>query len=170
VARGIQYAHALGVPKLNCIAGVALPGEDRAALRDLLIANLRFAAREFKAAGLDLVVEPLNSVDVPGFLMPRAREMIAVIDAVGEDNAGLQFDIYHTAMMGDDPQALLTQCAPRIRHLQFADVPGRGEPGTGTLDFVRLFAHIDRLGYTGWVSAEYRPSLPTERTLSWLAA
>jgi hydroxypyruvate isomerase len=171
VARGIEYAHALGVPRLNCISGVAMAGEDPAALRGILVGNLRFAAREFKSAGLDLVVEPLNDVvDAPGFLVPRATAVIDVIDAVGEDNVGLQLDVYHAAMMGDDPRRLLTECFPRIRHLQFADVPGRGEPGTGGLDFPRLFAHIDRLGYPGRVSAEYRPTLPTERTLHWLAA
>jgi hydroxypyruvate isomerase len=169
VARGIEYAQALGVPKVNCISGVALPGEDRAALRRILVENLRFAAREFKAAGLDLVVEPLNSVDVPGFLIPRVPEMLEILDAVGADNAGLQFDIYHTEMMGDDAFELLGEAAPRIRHIQFADAPGRGEPGTGRLDFARLFARIDAVGYTGWVSAEYRPTRPTQATLSWLA-
>jgi hydroxypyruvate isomerase len=170
VARGIAYAHALGVPKLNCISGIAKPGEDRATLRAILVTNLRFAAREFKAAGLDLVVEPLNTADAPGFLVPRSPEMVEVIDAVGEDNVGLQCDLYHTAMMGDDPQATLTSCAARIRHIQFADAPGRGEPGTGRLDFGHLFEHIDGLGYRGWVSAEYRPTGPTPATLSWLAA
>lgn len=169
VARGIDYAHALRVPKVNCIAGVALEGEDRAGLRALLVSNLRFAAREFKAAGLELVVEPLNDRDVPGFLVPRARDMVAVIDAVGEENVGLQFDIYHTAMMGDDPAALLAALAPRIRHIQFADAPGRGEPGTGCLDFGALFTAVDATGYRGRVSAEYRPSGPTPATLSWLA-
>ena len=169
VARGIEYAHALGVPQLNCIAGIAQAGEDRDGLREILVSNLRIAARDFKSAGLALTVEPLNSVDVPGFLVPRAREMVAVIDEVGAENVSLQFDIYHAATMGDDPHALLAELAPRIRHVQFADVPGRGEPGTGRLDFPALFARIDAAGYRGWVSAEYRPTRRTEATLSWLA-
>src|SRR5438874_369445 len=82
-----------------CIAGVAHPGEERERLREILITNLGFAAREFKAAGLGLLVEPLNDIDVPGFLVPRAHDVVAVLDAVGADNAALQFDIYHNAMM-----------------------------------------------------------------------
>ena len=169
VARGIEYARALGVPQVNCIAGVAQPGEDRELLRGVLVDNLRFAAREFEAAGLTLLVEPLNSIDVPGFLVPRARDVVAILDEVGADNAALQFDIYHNAMMEEDVGALIAELAPRIRHVQFADAPGRGEPGTGRLDFASLFARIDGIGYRGWVGAEYRPTRPTEATLPWLA-
>jgi hydroxypyruvate isomerase len=168
VARGIEYAHAIGVRKLNCISGTAKPGEDRDALRATLLANLRLAAREFKAAGLDLVLEPINTRDIAGFFVSRQAEGVAIIDAVGADNLGLQFDIYHTVMMGDDPAALLRRHREVIRHIQFADAPGRGEPGTGTIDFPPLFALIDELGYRGWVSAEYRPSKPTPETLTYL--
>ena len=166
VARGIEYAHALGVAKVNCISGTARPGEDRAALRATLVSNLRLAAREFKAAGLALVIEPINTQDVPGFFVSRSPEAVALIEEVGADNLGLQCDLYHTTMMGDDPAAILRQCWGAIRHIQFADAPGRGEPGTGRIDFAPLFALIDELGYDGWVSAEYRPSKPTPETVS----
>jgi hydroxypyruvate isomerase len=166
VALGIAYAHALGVPRLNCIAGTAAPGEDRAALRRTLISNLRFAAREFKAAVLELVVEPINTMDVPGFFLPRAPDVAEVIAEVAEPNVFLQCDLYHTAMMGDDPAAILERHWDVIGHIQFADAPGRHEPGSGTIDFAPLFAWIDARGYTGWVSAEYRPSRRTEDTLS----
>ena len=90
---------------------------------------------------------------------------------MGADNLFLQCDLYHTVMMGDDPAAILRQCAPWIRHIQFADAPGRGEPGTGRIDFAPLFAQIDGMGYEGWISAEYRPSKPTPQTVaSFLAA
>jgi len=168
VARGIEYAHAIGVRKLNCISGTAKPGEDRDAMRATLLSNLRLAAREIKAAGLDLVLEPINTRDIAGFFVSRQAEGVAIIDAVGADNLGLQFDIYHTVMMGDDPAALLRKHRDVIRHIQFADAPGRGEPGTGTIDFPPLFALIDELGYRGWVSAEYRPSKPTPETLAYL--
>jgi hydroxypyruvate isomerase len=168
VARGIEYAHAIGVKKLNCISGLARPGEDRAAMRATLVSNLRLAAREFKAAGLELVLEPLNTHDNPGFLVAHQSEGAAIIDEVGADNLGLQLDIYHTVMMGDDPAALLREHRAVIRHIQFADAPGRGEPGTGTIDFPPLFALIDELGYRGWVSAEYRPSKPTPETVTYL--
>ena len=165
VASGIAYAHALGVPKLNCISGVAKPGEDLALLRRTLVSNMRLAAREFKAAGLDLVIEPLNTRDIPAFVVPRSPDVVKLIEEIGEPGVGLQCDIYHTVMMGDDPLAILEECWPWIRHIQFADVPGRGEPGTGTIDFAPIFDLIDRKGYTGWVSAEYRPSCPTAETL-----
>jgi len=171
VARGIEYAHAIGVPKLNCISGTAKPDEDREAMRATLISNLRFAAREFKAAGLDLVLEPINSHDIAGFFVTRQLEAVKIIEEVGAPNLGLQFDIYHTVMMGDDPSSMLRECGPWIRHIQFADAPGRGEPGTGRIDFAPLFAQIDAMGYEGWVSAEYRPSRPTPETVaSFLAA
>ncbi|HUL57283.1 MAG TPA: TIM barrel protein [Usitatibacter sp.] len=168
VAKGIEYAHALGVPKLNCICGTASETDDPRALRATLIANLRFAAREFKAAGLDLVLEPINTHDIPGFLVSRSPEAVALIEEVGAANLHLQCDLYHTAMMGDDPAAILRQCRSAIRHVQFADVPGRGEPGSGRIDFAPLFALLDELGYGGWVSAEYRPTRPTVQTLGFL--
>ncbi|MGZ5086744.1 MAG: hydroxypyruvate isomerase family protein [Usitatibacter sp.] len=169
VARGIEYAHALGVPKLNCICGVAREGEDREALRRTLVSNMRRAAREFKAAGLELVVEPLNDRDVPGFVAPRSRDVVRLVEEVGEPNVGLQCDLYHAAMMGEDPAATLEECWGAVRHIQFADVPGRGEPGSGALPMSKLFELIDRKGYSGWVSAEYRPTRPTAETLGWFS-
>lgn len=169
VARGIEYAHALAVPKLNCIAGIAKAGEDRALLDRTLLANMKLAAGEFKAAGLDLVIEPLNDRDTPGFIVPAPADVVRLIHEIGEPNVGLQFDIYHVAMMAADPAAALEEFWPFIRHIQFADVPGRGEPGTGTLDFKTLFARIDAMGYPGWVSAEYRPTRQTAETCGWKA-
>jgi hydroxypyruvate isomerase len=169
VAKGIEYAHALGIPKLNCISGTAAATDDRDALRATLIGNLRYAAREFKAAGLDLVLEPINTHDIPGFFVSRSPEAVELIAEVGAENLYLQCDLYHTVKMGDDPAAILRQCRDSIRHVQFADAPGRGEPGSGKIDFAPLFALIDELGYDGWVSAEYRPTKPTAETLSFLA-
>jgi hydroxypyruvate isomerase len=167
VARAITYAHALGCPKMNCISGTVRPGEDRAALRPTLIDNLRFAAREFKAAKLDLVIEPLNTHDVPTAFVTRSPEAVEIIREVGADNLGLQCDLYHTAMMGDDPVEIMRTLRGAIRHIQFADAPGRGEPGTGKLDMPRLFAEVDAIGYRGWLSAEYNPTRATPETLSW---
>jgi hydroxypyruvate isomerase len=166
VARAIAYARTLGCTRINCISGVALPGEDRAELRAVLLANLRYAAGELAAANIDFVLEPINDKDVPGFLVPRSPQAASLIAEAGVD-VGLQCDLYHTAMMGDDPAGTLRALQPIVRHIQFADAPGRGEPGTGRLDFPALFRHIDALGYAGWVSAEYRPSRRTEETLAW---
>lgn len=169
VARAIDYAKALGCRRVNCISGKALDGDDRVVLRATLLDNLRLAASELAAAGVELVIEPLNAVDVPGFLVPRADDGALVIREAAAPNLGLQFDIYHTAMMGDDPGATFERLLPVIRHVQFADAPGRGEPGTGRIDFPPLFERIHRSGYEGWVSAEYRPSRTTAETLGWRA-
>lgn len=169
VERAIGYARALRVPRVNCIAGTRRDGDDPAALRATLVANLRHAARRLAAAGVELVIEPINARDVPGFLLPRAGEAARLIGEVDDPNLGLQCDLYHTAMMGDDAAGVLEALRPVIRHIQFADVPGRGEPGSGTLDLAGLFARIDAGGYRGWVSAEYRPSRRTEETLGWVS-
>jgi hydroxypyruvate isomerase len=167
VPLAIRYAQALGCPKMNCISGTIRPGEDREALRATLIDNLRLAAREFKAAKLDLVIEPLNTHDVPSAFVSRSPEAVEIIRDVGAGNLGLQCDLYHTAMMGDDPVAILRSLRGSIRHIQFADMPGRGEPGSGKLDMPKLFAAVDAIGYEGWVSAEYNPTRATPETLSW---
>jgi hydroxypyruvate isomerase len=166
VRRGIEYAHALGVKQLNCISGTSKDGEDRAEQRAILVSNLRFAAREFKKEGLRLLVEPINSHDIQGFFVNRVPDAARIIGEVGEENVYVQCDLYHTVMMGDDPARILDEYWPSIRHIQFADAPGRGEPGTGRIDFAPLFRQIERKGYDGWISAEYRPSKRTEDTVA----
>jgi hydroxypyruvate isomerase len=168
VMRAIEYAQALGCRRVNCIAGTAQEGEAREALHATLVGNLRHAADKLRDAGIEMVMEPINSVDVPGFFVPRAAEAAALIRNLGHDNFGLQLDIYHTAMMGDDPAAMIRSLLGVIRHVQFADAPGRGEPGTGGVDIKPLFSLLDSLGYAGWISAEYRPSQATALTLDWL--
>jgi hydroxypyruvate isomerase len=169
VSRAIAYARTLGNERINCIAGKAPAGADHALLREVLVANLKFAARELQAAGLTLLLEPINSVDAPGFFVPRPADGAALLAATGAGNAGLQYDIYHAAMMGDDPEEGLARYAPVIRHVQFADAPGRHEPGTGNVAIAACFARLDALGYTGWTAAEYRPSKATPETLGWFS-
>ena len=169
VARAIAYAAVLGNERVNCIAGKVPPGADAALVRATLLANLRHAAREFRTAGLTLLLEPINTVDVPGFAVARPAEGAALLAEAGAPNTGLQYDIYHAAMMGEDPVEGLSRLAPVIRHVQFADAPGRHEPGTGRVDIAGCFARLDALGYEGWVAAEYRPSKATAQTLGWLA-
>lgn len=169
VARAVAYAGVLGNERVNCIAGKAPPGADVAALRATLLANLRYAAAELGRAGLSLVLEPINTVDVPGFVVARPAEGAALLAETGAPNVGLQYDIYHAAMMGEDPVEGLARFAPVIRHVQFADAPGRHEPGTGRVDIAACFARLDALGYAGWTAAEYRPTKATVETLGWLA-
>src|SRR5258708_10246127 len=160
VARAMRSAQARGVPKMNCIAGTAGALDDPARLRETLVANLRLASRELGAAGLDLVIEPINTTDVPGFFVSRSPQAVEIIAEVGAANLGLQCDLYHTAMMGDDPARTLESLWSSVRHIQFADAPGRGEPGTGGIDFPPLFALIDRLGYGGGGAAGNPPTPP----------
>ena len=178
VREAIEYALAIGVPQINCLAGVQPPDADANACEATLIANLRYAARECALAKLAVNLEPINTQDVPGYLVSNTAAAIRVMDAVAATNLMLQYDCYHMQIMeGGDADALaatIRRLLPRIGHIQFADAPGRHEPGSGAIDFRRLFAQIDQMQrdgkYSGWVSAEYRPSAGTrtEETLDWL--
>lgn len=169
VAQAIAYAQALGVPRLNCLAGVCPSGVGRDEATAVLIDNLRFAAAELAGAGLTLLLEPLNRFDVPGFLLGRSDEALVVLDAVAAPNLLLQHDLYHAQRSEGELAATLERLLPRIGHIQVADNPGRHEPGTGEINFTYLFARLDALGYSGWVGAEYRPLGSTEAGLGWLA-
>jgi len=168
VAVALEYAAVLGTRRINVIAGLAKPGDDPAQLHATFVSNLRFAASALAREGIEMVMEPINSVDFPGYFFPRCGPAAALVEEVGAANFGLQCDLYHVAMMGDDPAATLEALRPVIRHVQFADVPGRGEPGSGRLDLRTLFAQLDRAGYAGWTAAEYKPSRHTEDTLAWM--
>ena len=167
VARAITYAKALDVPQLNCLAGKAPAGVDAALLRRTLVDNLRYAATELKAAGLRLLVEPINPFDIPGFYLTRTDQALAILDEVGADNAFVQYDIYHAQRSEGELAATLQKHLPRIGHVQVADNPGRHEPGTGEINYRYLFAHLDRIGYGGWVGCEYKPARTTEIGLGW---
>ena len=167
VARAIECAGWLGVPRLNCLAGKAPQGVSEMALHDTLVANLAYAAAELKRAGLALLVEPINTFDIPGFYVSRTAQALSLLDEVGADNAFLQYDIYHAQRMEGELAATLARHLPRIGHIQLADNPGRHEPGTGEIDYAFLFRHIDSLGYDGWIGCEYKPAAGTEAGLGW---
>ena len=167
VARGLEYAAVLGVPQLNCLAGKVSAGVDDATLRHTFVANLRFAASELKRAGLKLLIEPINHFDIPGFYLTRTAQALAILDEVGADNAFVQYDTYHAQRMEGELAATLEKHLPRIAHVQLADNPGRNEPGTGEINYAFLFAHLDRIGYSGWIGCEYKPATTTEAGLAW---
>jgi len=169
VGRAIDYATALGCPRVNCLAGIAPPGVAPERLRETLVANLRFAAARLGAAGIRLLVEPINTRDIPGFWLHRTAQAVSVLDEVGSPNLALQYDAYHMQVMEGDLARTIEANLPRIGHVQVADNPGRHEPGTGEIHYPFLFAHLDRIGYAGWVGCEYRPAATTEAGLSWLA-
>jgi hydroxypyruvate isomerase len=167
VARGIVYAQTLGVRQLNCLAGIAPAGVAAEVLRRTFVDNLRFAATAFKAAGLRLLIEPVNSVDVPGFYLNRTAQAVAILDEVGADNAFVQYDLYHAQRMEGELAATVQKYLPRIGHIQLADNPGRNEPGSGEINYPFLFAHLDRIGYGGHIGCEYKPATTTEAGLGW---
>ena len=167
VARAIEYATALGVPQLNCLAGKAPIGADDAVLRKTFVANLRFAAAELKKAGLKQLIEPINTYDIPGFYLNRTAQAIGILDEVGADNAFVQYDIYHAQRMEGELAATMQKHLARIGHIQLADNPGRNEPGSGEINYPFLFAHLDRIGYRGWIGCEYKPATTTEAGLGW---
>jgi hydroxypyruvate isomerase len=167
VAKGIEVGTALGVPRLNCLAGKAPIGAADATLRKTFVDNLKFAAAEFRKAGLALLIEPINYYDIPGFYLNRTAQAIAILDDVGAPNAFVQYDIYHAQRMEGEIAGTLTKHLSRIGHIQIADNPGRNEPGTGELNYAFLFAHLDRIGYAGHVGCEYKPAGTTEEGLGW---
>ena len=170
VARAIEYATALGAPQLNCLAGKVPLGADSTRLHQTFVGNLRFAAAALKHAGIKLLVEPINTYDMPGFYLNRTAQALSILDEVGSDNLYLQYDLYHAQRTEGELAATLARHLPRIAHVQLADNPGRNEPGTGEINYPFLFDHLDRIGYKGWVGCEYKPATTTEAGLGWLAA
>jgi hydroxypyruvate isomerase len=168
VGRAIVYAKQLGVGQLNCLAGKVPSGVPEPILRATFVANLRYAAAELKAAHLKLLIEPINTFDIPGFFLNRTAQAIAILDDVGAPNAYLQYDAYHMQRMEGELAATIEKHLPRIGHVQIADNPGRHEPGTGEIDHGFLFRHLDRIGYAGHVGCEYKPATTTEAGLGWL--
>ena len=167
VARALDYAAALDCPRLNCLAGIVPPGVARECATETLVDNLRHAADACAASGVQLLLEPLNTRDNPGFLIATTREALVAIDAAG-GRARLQYDVYHAQVMEGDLANTLATHLDRIGHIQIADNPGRHEPGSGEINFPFLFAHLRRLGYAGWVSCEYRPRAATEDSFAWM--
>jgi hydroxypyruvate isomerase len=168
VGKAIDYAKALGVPQLNCLAGIVPQGIPRDAAQATFIANLAYAADKLKAEGLRLLIEPINTYDIPGFFLSGTRQGLEIIDATGSDNLFLQYDIYHMQRMEGELANTIKKNLPRIRHLQLADNPGRNEPGTGEINYGYLFRVIDSLGYDGWIGCEYKPATTTAAGLSWM--
>jgi hydroxypyruvate isomerase len=170
VATATRYAKALGVQQLNCLAGKAPQGGDSSELRQTLVANLRFAARELAACDLNLLIEPINTFDIPGFFLNRTQQALEILDEVGADNAYLQYDIYHAQRTEGELGATIKKHLSRIAHIQLADNPGRNEPGTGEINFAWLLKYLDEIGYAGWIGCEYKPANSTELGLGWRQA
>ena len=167
VGLAVEYAKALGCGKINCLSGIPPEGSDADELRATLVSNLGFAASTLGEAGIRLLVEPINTRDIPGFYLNYSDQALSVIDEVGSDNLWLQYDVYHMQIMEGDLIPSMRAKLGRIGHIQIADTPGRHEPGTGEINYPNVFSAIDDMGYDGWIGCEYIPLTTTEGGIGW---
>ncbi|GHA13925.1 hydroxypyruvate isomerase [Oceanisphaera arctica] len=168
VDKAIEYAQVLGNNQVNCLAGIQPAGVSYDEAEATFVANLKFAAEKLEAAGIKLIAEAINTRDIPGFFLNNTRQALDIIEKVGSDNLAFQYDIYHMQIMEGDIIPTIEKNLGIINHIQLADNPGRHEPGTGELNYHNIFAFLDKIGYQGWVGAEYKPATTTEEGLGWL--
>jgi hydroxypyruvate isomerase len=167
VRRAVDYAKALDCRQLNCLVGVAPADADLAELNEVLLNNLRFAADALARERIRLLIEPINTLDIPGFFLSGTEQAVQIISDVQSDNLFIQYDIYHMQVMEGDLARTLQNHLARIAHVQLADNPGRNEPGTGEINYPFLFRHLDQIGYRGWIGCEYKPKATTVEGLGW---
>ena len=167
IDKAVEYAKATGCGQVNCLAGIAPEGYDRSTLELTLIDNLRYAAPRFADAGIKLLLEPINTRDILGFLINSTDDYERIASAVKHDNLYLQYDFYHMQVVQGDLIPTFLRLQFRIAHVQIADNPGRHEPGTGEVNYPNIFKALDEAGYTGWVGAEYKPKAGTTAGLGW---
>lgn len=167
VQLALRYADALDCPRLHAMAGLVAPGLRREDMQATYLDNLRWAAEQAARAGRDILIEPINPRDIPGFFLNRQDEAQAICAEVGADNLQVQFDIYHCQIVEGDIAVKLKRDMAGIGHIQIAGVPDRHEPDLGELNYPYLFEQIDALGYAGWIGCEYRPRAGTSAGLGW---
>ena len=167
IERALEYASVLGNRLVHCMAGIPAPGVAPATATAVYAANLAWAADQAQAAGVKLVIEPINHRDMPGFHLNTMAQGAAVVEAIGRDRIGLQFDIYHCQVTEGDIVKRMEALMPIIAHMQIADVPDRHEPGTGEIGWEFVFSKIRAFGYGGWIGCEYRPAGETIAGLAW---
>lgn len=168
--QALGYAAQLGNRSLHVMAGLIRPDQDRTAHRAVYVRNLARAASAAASAGITVVIEPINTRDIPGFFLNRQDEAQAICAEVGAANLKVQFDCYHCQIVEGDIAVKLERDMAGIGHIQIAGVPDRHEPNLGELNYPYLFDRIDALGYAGWVGCEYRPKAGTRAGLGWAQA
>ncbi|MBG0850416.1 hydroxypyruvate isomerase family protein [Streptomyces spinoverrucosus] len=171
--RALEYAAALGCPRLHVMAGLVRPDAtagERAKHRDTYLANLAWAAGRAADAGVDVLIEPINGRDMPGYFLTTQGEAHRLVQEVGAPNLKVQLDLYHCQIVEGDLTTTLRRDVPtgRVGHLQIAGVPDRHEPDRGELDIRHLFDVVDELGFDGWIGCEYHPESGTSEGLGWL--
>ncbi len=168
VARALEIAIRLDCHQLNCLVGLRLDDVPLETQWQTMVENLRFAAAQAESAGVRQVVEPLNSIETPGFMLTSTRDGLRVLDEVGSDNLKIQYDVYHMQRMEGNLTATLREHIGRIGHVQVADSPSRNQPGTGEINYPFIFQTLDEIGYGGSIGCEYKPVPNTEESLGWL--
>ena len=168
--QAIPYALALKCPRIHVMAGLMPAGVERASLRAVYRDNLAWAAHEASLAGLDVLIEPINTRDIPGYLLNRQDEAHAIVSEIGASNLKVQMDLYHCQIVEGDVAMKLRQYLPtgRVGHIQIAGVPHRHEPDLGELHHPYLFSVLDELGWDGFIGCEYRPRAGTSAGLGWM--
>ena len=161
----LRYAPALGCTRVHCMAGIADP---TARNEEIYKASIRKACRALKPFGIDVLIEPINTRDMPGYFLHDTHHARTLIEELAEPNLGLQFDCYHCQIMEGDLTTHLIDLKHLIRHVQIAGVPGRNEPDTGEVNYAHIFRVLDDIGYGGWVGCEYNPRNGTEQGLAWI--
>ena len=168
VAQAIEYAQALGVSRLNCLAGKrAAPFSDEGHW-NTLIRNLQFAAGELAKHDMSLMVEAINHYDLPTFFLNRTEQVIKLLDEAAMPNALMQYDVYHAQREEGEIVATMRKHAARIGHIQIADNPARHQPGTGEINFSFVLKEIDAMGYDGFVGLEYIPHPDSSSSFGWI--
>jgi hydroxypyruvate isomerase len=168
VGTAIDYAKTLGCKQIHCMAGLRPRGVNEEKMRDTYIANLQFAGKELAKHGLTLLIEAINTRDIPGFYLNYSRQAFDIMHYANVPNLSFQYDIYHMQIMEGDLAPTIEKNLQNIGHMQLADTPGRHEPGTGEINYPFLFQHVDEIGYHGWIGCEYRPAGATEAGLGWM--
>ena len=170
VGEAIRYAKALNVKQLNCLLGIVPQGVSHEVAEETVVSNLRFAAAELKTAGIRLLIEPINTFDIPGFFLSKTQQAVDLIHKTGSDNLFVQYDIYHMQRMEGELANTIRKHFALIKHVQLADNPGRFEPGTGEINYAYLFSLLNEIGYDGWIGCEYKPKAGTVPGLQWRSA
>lgn len=168
VDQAIEYATALGCRQVNCLAGIAPEDADPAVLKSTFVNNLSYCAERLGEKGIRLLIEPINTIDIPGFYLSNTAQALDILQAVGSDNLSIQYDIYHMQVMEGNLARTIENNLSSIKHLQLADNPGRHEPGTGEINYPFIFSFLDSIGYEGWIGCEYIPAAGTSAGLGWL--
>jgi hydroxypyruvate isomerase len=167
LGQALEYAHALNCKLVHCMSGIPAASVAPGTAAALYAANLAWAAEQAAPAGVKLCIEPINHRDMPGYFLNTQAQGAAVVEAIGRDRIGLQFDLYHCQITEGDITKRMETYLPIIAHMQIADVPARNEPGTGEIGWDFVFRRMDALGYHGYVGCEYRPAAGTVEGLAW---